>query len=88
MSKKRLNDTAAVIAMNPYQSQSEHYSRTVRKIDNGYVTSHHSYGPNDPSGPTSKEVYSEMHPDTHDGSVVGGESGAMKRAVDCLKGKY
>ena len=86
MSKdKRLNDTAAVVAMAPYESQSEHYSRSVRKIDNGYIVSEHSHNPNDPEGPTHKEVFVRDHPDQKDASEMGGNGGAMKRAVDYMK---
>ena len=80
---KRLNDTAAVVGMVPYESQSEHYSRTVRKIDNGYLTTEYGNGPNDPCGPTHKEVFSTEHPDHKDG-MVGGGGTAMKRAVDFM----
>lgn len=79
----RLNDTAAVQAMVPYESQSEHYNRSVRKIDNGYVTTSHEHGPNCPDGPTSKEVFTSDHPDLKDASGVPGN--AMKRAVDFMK---
>lgn len=81
---KRLNDTAAVQSMCPYESQSEHYSRTVRKIDNGYITSHYGHGPNDPDGPNNKEVFTADHPDLKDASNLGGNAGAMKRAVDYM----
>ncbi len=83
---KRLDDTKAVVAMVPYESQSDHYSRTVRKIDNGYVTSHYGCNPNDPEGPTHKEVFTLGHPD---GDIGSGEmsrnTSAMKRAVDFMK---
>jgi hypothetical protein len=82
---KRLNDTAGVIAMSPYETQADHYSRTVRKIDNGYITSHHQYGPNCPDGPTSKEVFTSDHPDLKDASAVGGGGSMMKHAVDYMK---
>lgn len=82
---KRLNDTKAVVSMAPYESQSEHYSRTVRKIDNGYVTSHYGCNPNDPDGPTSKEVYTTDHPDKKDAAELGTNGNAMKRAVDFMK---
>lgn len=81
---KRLNDTIAVQAMMPYESQSEHYSRTVRKIDNGYVTSHHGCNPNDPDGPTSKEVFTHVHPDRKDVDSFG-SGNMMKHAVDFMK---
>lgn len=84
MSKERLNDTAAVVAMNPYESQSEHYNRTVRKIDNGYVTTTYQHGPNCPDGPTSKEVFTTGHPDAMDGAI-GRNGSAMKRAVEFMK---
>ncbi len=84
---KRLDDTKAVQAMVPYESQSEHYSRTVRKIDNGYVTSHYGRGPNDPDGPTNKEVFTMGHPD---GDINGNNElhrneSAMKKAVSYMK---
>lgn len=83
---KRLNDTAGVQAMVPYEKQSEHYSRTVRKIDNGYVTTHYGCNPNDPEGPTNKEVYTLGHPDGEIGkSEIGRDGSAMKRAVDFMK---
>jgi hypothetical protein len=85
---KRLNDTAAVIGITPYESQHEHYSRTVRKIDNGYVTSTYGKDPNDPAscgdGPTSKEVFTTSHPDHMDGEMSRNGS-AMKRAVEFMK---
>lgn len=82
---KRLNDTMAVKAMIPYESQSEHYSRTVRKIDNGYVTSHHGHDPNGPDGPTHKEIYTAGHPDGElPADKMDTNSGAMKRAVDFM----
>lgn len=85
---KRLNDTAAVVAMAPYESQHEHYSRSVRKIDNGYVTSTCGHNPNDPlsygNGPTSKETFTTEHPDKMDGEL-GRNAGAMKRAVEFMK---
>lgn len=82
---KRLNDTAGVVAMTPYGTQSEHYSKSVRKIDNGYVTNHYEHGPNCPDGPISKEVFTHDHPDQKDASELGGNGGAMKRAVDFMK---
>lgn len=82
---KRLNDTAAVQGMVPYESQSEHYSRTVRKIDNGYLTSHHGCNPNDPEGPIHKEVFTSDHPDLKDASHLGGNGSAMKKAVEFMK---
>lgn len=83
---KRLNDTNAVVAMAPYESQSEHYSKTVRKIDNGYLTTEYKHGPNCPDGPTSKEVFTHHHPDAMDGGM-GMNGDAMKRAVDFMKNK-
>lgn len=82
---KRLNDTAGVVAMDPYSTQSEHYARSVRKIDNGYLTTHHGCNPNDPEGPTYKEVFTRDHPDQKDASEIGTNGGAMKRAVDFMK---
>ena len=82
---KRLNDTAGVVAMNPYESQSEHYSRSVRKVDNGYITTEHHYGPNCPDGPISKEIFTRDHPDQKDASEIGTNGGAMKRAVEFMK---
>lgn len=79
----RLNDTVAVVGMVPYESQHQHYSRTVRKIDNGFVTSEYSHNPNDPEGPTSKEVFTHDHPDADSASLNAGGS-MMKRAVDVL----
>ncbi len=81
---KRLNDTKAVVAMVPYESQSDHYSRTVRKIDNGYVTSHYGKNPNDPDGPINKEVFTADHPDQKDSSEIGGNGSAMSRAVSFM----
>lgn len=80
----RLNDTKAVVAMVPYESQSDHYSRTVRKIDNGYVTSHYGCNPNDPEGPTNKEVFSEDHPDK---TAMGSHGNPMRRAVEFMTKK-
>jgi hypothetical protein len=82
---KRLNDTAAVVGMVPYESQSEHYSRSVRKVDNGYITMEHGRNPNDPEGPTHKEVFTRDHPDMKDASMMDGNGGAMKRAVEFMK---
>lgn len=82
---KRLNDTAGVVAMAPCQPYDEHYSRSVRKIDNGYVTKHYGCNPNDPDGPTSKEVFTRDHPDQKDSSELGGNGSAMRRAVDFMK---
>lgn len=82
---KRLNDIAGVVAMTPYESQSEHYSRSVRKIDNGYLTSHHGCNPNDPDGPTHKEVFTRDHPDMKDASEMSKNGNAMSRAVDFMK---
>lgn len=81
----RLNDTAAVVGIVPYESQNEHYSRNVRKIDNGFVTTHYGANPNDPQGPTHKEVFTHDHPDQKDASEMGGNGGAMKRAVEFMK---
>lgn len=81
---KRLNDTKGVIAMVPYESQSDHYSRSVRKIDNGYLTTEYGCNPNDPEGPTNKEVFTRDHPDQKDASEVGRDGSAMKRAVDFM----
>lgn len=82
---KRLNDTAGVVAMIPYESQHEHYSKTVRKIDNGFVTSHYGNSPNDPDGPTHKEVFTRDHPDQKDASEIGTNGGALRRAVEYMK---
>ena len=82
---KRLNDTTAVVAMAPYETQNEHYSRTVRKIDNGYITSHFEHGLNCPDGPVSKEIFTADHPDQCDASEMGSNGCAMKRAVDYMK---
>jgi hypothetical protein len=79
---KRLNDTSAIIGMIPYETQSEHYSRSVRPIDNGFIIKEHHYGPNSPDGPTSKEVFVRDHPDQ---SGLGANSNAMQRAVDFMK---
>lgn len=87
MSKKRLDDTAAVQGMVPYESQSEHYSRTVRKIDNGYLVRESHYGPNGPDGPTDKEVFMKNHPDDKRMSSDVGSGGAMKKAVEFMKRK-
>lgn len=81
---KRLNDTAGVQAMVPYESQSEHYSRSVRKVDNGYITRESHYGPNSPDGPIEKEVFTRDHPDMKDASEIGGNGNAMKKAVDFM----
>lgn len=81
---KRLNDISAVQAMNPYESQNEHYSKTVRKIDNGYIVHESHYGPNCPDGPTSKEVFVHEHPSHDTNSEIGSNAGAMKRAVDFM----
>lgn len=82
---KRLNDTTGVVSMSPYESQSEHYNRSVRKIDNGFLVreSHHG-GPNCPDGPTDKEVFMSEHPDT-DKSGLGDSGNAMKKAVTYMK---
>lgn len=80
--KKRLNDTAAVVPMVPCETQSEHYSRTVRKIDNGYLTSH--YDSNGPDGPINKEVFTTGHPDKMDGDEMGRNGNAMKKAVEYM----
>lgn len=84
---KRLNDTSAVVGMVPWETQSEHYSRSVRKIDNGFVTTHHGHDPNGPEGPTYKEVFTRDHPDQKDASEMGGNGGAMKRAVEFMKNR-
>lgn len=83
----RLNDTAAVVGMVPYESQSEHYSRTVRKIDNGFLTTHRAYGANCPDGPTDKEVFTRDHPDMKDASEMGRDGNAMRRAVEFMNKK-
>lgn len=83
----RLNDTKAVVGMVPYENSHEHYSRTVRKIDNGYITSHYGKNPNDPEGPTSMEVFTRDHPDQKDASEIGRDGSAMKRAVDFMKNR-
>ena len=82
---ERLNDTAAVVGMKPYESQHEHYSRSVRKIDNGYLTTHYGTNPNDPDGPTHSEVFTTGHPDHHDSAELGTNGNAMKRAVEFMK---
>jgi hypothetical protein len=84
---KRLNDVAAVQAMIPYESQSEHYSKSVRKIDNGYVIREFKHGPNCPDGPIEKEVFVRDHPDLKDASNMDGNGGAMKRAVEFMNKK-
>ena len=89
MGDKRLNDTVAVAAMKPYESSHEHYSRTVRKIDNGYLTTTYGHNPNDPDScgdaPTSREVFTRDHPDQSDSGEMGKNGGAMKRAVEYMK---
>lgn len=80
--EKRLNDTAAIVAMVPYETQSEHYSRTVRPIENGFVVTEHCSGPNSPEGPTSKEVFMPEHPDS---GIIKPNGNAMRRAVDFMK---
>lgn len=80
---KRLNDTAGVVAMSPYESQSQHYSKSIRKIDNGYITREYQHGPNCPEGPIEKEVFTHDHPDQKDaGMSRNGE--AMKKAVEFM----
>jgi hypothetical protein len=81
---ERLNDTAGVVGMKPLETQSEHYSKYVRKIDNGYVTTEHAQDPSAIGGPTYKEVFTQDHPDQRDASEMGGNGGAMKRAVDYM----
>lgn len=81
---ERLNDTAAVAAMAPYESQSQHYSKSVRKIDNGFVTSEHGMNPNDPDGPNHREVFTRSYPDLDDASEMSRNGNAMKRAVEHL----
>lgn len=85
---ERLNDTAAVAGMVPYETQHEHYSRTVRKIDNGYVTIEHGCNPNDPAkegdSPVSRETFTRDHPDQKD-SGMSRNGDAMKRAVEYMK---
>jgi hypothetical protein len=82
---KRLDDTAGVVAMTPYESQSLHYSKTTRKIDNGYVTSEHKSDSNDPDGPVHKEVFTRSHPDLDDAGEMSRNGSAMKRAVEFMK---
>lgn len=82
MGDKRLSDTAAVVAMVPYESQREHYSRSVRPIDNGYIVSEHHSGPNCPDGPISKEMFVHEHPSHDTNSEIGRNGDAMKRAVE------
>lgn len=75
---KRLNDTIAVKASMPSGSSSyQHSSKTIRKIDNGYVTS--MYG----DGTASTEIFTAEHPDSPANAVNSGD--AMKRAVDYMK---
>lgn len=77
MSKsKRLNDTAAVKAMPVSCDDSCYTSKSIRKIDNGYVTS--TYG----SG-KSTEVFTPEHPDKISGMDSSKDS--MSRAVQYMK---
>jgi len=82
---KRLNDTAAVIGMSPYESQSEHYSHSVRKIDNGFICNEYHSGPNCPDGPTSKEYFMPEHPGAATEGVLANHGNAMKRAVEFMR---
>lgn len=82
---KRLNDAAGIVGMVPYESQSEHYSRTVRKIDNGYLVKEYKHGSNCPDGPTDKEVFMTGHPDGDISDKMGRNGNAMTRAVDFMK---
>lgn len=82
MSKKRLNDTIAVKAMMPSTPQDyQHMSKTIRKIDNGFVTSTYSDG-------KSTETFSSESPGDFASGEKGGEltrdTNAMKRAVDFM----
>jgi hypothetical protein len=85
---KRLNDTSAVVGMTPYESPAEHYSRTVRKISNGYLTAHYGTNPNDPDSyddaPNSREVFTRDHPDLKDSSMMDRNANAMTKAVGHL----
>jgi hypothetical protein len=84
----RLNDTAAVVGMVPYENSHQHYSRTVRKIDNGYLTTEYGNNPNDPAmcgdSPVSKEVFTRSHPDLADSSMMDRNGNAMKKAVEFM----
>lgn len=84
---QRLNDTAAIVAASPYETQHDHYMRSVRKIDNGFVTTHSQSGPNSPDGPIHMEVFTRDHPDQKDSSEMGGNCGAMRRAVEYMNSK-
>jgi hypothetical protein len=85
----RLNDTSAVVGMTPYETSHQHYSRTVRKIDNGFITHEMGKNPNDPEGygdsPVSREVFTRDHPDLADSSMMGTNPNAMKKAVEFMK---
>lgn len=79
---KKLSDTVALQAT-PFGGNScadnQHYSKSVRKIDNGYITSESH---NDGLGYRSMETYSADHPDK---SSVGGNTDSMARAVEFMK---
>lgn len=72
---KRLNDTNALVSC---PSAHEHYSKSIRKIDNGYLTSIYSGG-------ECSEMYSENHPDKGGGSDLDGGHGALRKAVEFMK---
>jgi hypothetical protein len=89
-SSSRLNDTQAIVAMVPYESEHNHYSRTVRPLENGFLVREFSQGTsNDPNhlgdSPISREYYSEQHPDNMGRDPHVCKPTAMKRAVDYLK---
>lgn len=76
----RLNDTAAVASM-PV-SEGHYASVSVRKIDNGYITSRTS---NHGQNYVSTETFSENQPDL-DGGIHGpdSEGNPMRRAAEYL----
>lgn len=80
-SSGRLNDTAAIAAMPMEDQHSTHVS--IRKIDNGFVTTRSSSGQH---GFSSSETFTEQRPD-QDGEIHGpDDSGdSMRRAAAYLK---
>lgn len=82
---KRLNDTRAIsetpIRLNsgvPVSSMDPEYSsRSVRKIDNGYIVCEHS-------GNSYSEKYSQDHPEVTSKLYMGGDNNPLKQAVSYI----
>lgn len=87
MARKRLDDTGALVARGFETTvQSSHVSKSVRRIDNGYVTEVCTSGP---GGYKRSETFSQTPPDSDGRGAAHGPNetrGSLADAVGYLKG--